>query len=103
MVRRFGFCRRFGTSRVAGRMNVYGPGVLADQGEIVFPVGAPDAMDSIHRPLVADMTPEGIARIRGIRDQATFANDFDNLADAPGLRVLRMDFDEFGHARILVK
>ena len=29
IVRRFGFCSRFGTSRVASSRNVYGPGVSA--------------------------------------------------------------------------
>jgi hypothetical protein len=35
--------------------------VAAHQGEMVFIVGAPDALDPLHRGLVADMTAERVA------------------------------------------
>src|ERR1700722_8951873 len=42
--------------------------IAAHQCEMVVAVGLPDVADALERRLVADMTAEGVARIRGVYD-----------------------------------
>jgi hypothetical protein len=64
-------------------------------------VGPPYAPDSVHGPLVTDMATERVARVGGVSDQPALAYCLDDFRDSPGLRVDRMNFDDFCHARIL--
>ena len=58
-------------------------------------------MNSIDRLLVTNTAAEGVAGVRGVRDQPPVPDNLDDLLDAPRLRIGRMNFDEFGHARIV--
>lgn len=56
---------------------------------------------SIDRLLIADMTTECIAGIRWICDKAATFDDSRDHRYAMRLRICGMNFDEFGHARIV--
>lgn len=73
----------------------------ADQRKIVLLVRAADPMNSVNRLLVANVTAECIAGIRRVRDKASIADDLHNSLNPARLRVRRVNFDEFRHARIV--
>jgi len=75
--------------------------ITANQCEIVFLVRPANPVDSIDGFLVTDTTAERIARIRRVRNQVAVANSIDDLSDPTRLRVSRVNFDQFGHARIV--
>lgn len=75
--------------------------ISANECEIVLLVCPADSVDSADGFLVADTTSEGIAGIRRVRYQSAVANSLDDLCDPMRLRVSRVNFDHFGHARIV--
>ena len=108
-VRFFGFAKRRGTSRVAGRMNVaagvWAPikpehlvadedelaqlrEVVADDRVVVFVVQPPQFADSFHPSTLPKRQPKGVARVGGIGDQRVLLDHLDHLVDRSLLRVL---------------
>ena len=60
-------------------------------------VGAPQALNTLHRIFVADMATERIAGVGGIDYQATAIDDGNCLLNQAPLRIVRMDFEELCH------
>ena len=83
------------------RVDAYFRQITANQCEIVFLVRPANPVDSINGLLIANTTSEGVARISRVRDQVAVANPLDDLCDPTRLRVGRVNFDQFGHARIV--
>jgi hypothetical protein len=71
--------------------------VAAYQGEVVFVVGASNALNPFHRGLIADVTTERIARIGGVDHQSATIDDRYRLLDKSSLRIIRMNFKELRH------
>ena len=65
--------------------------IAAQQPEMVACIDLAYRADALHRRLVADVTAEGVARIRRIDDHPAVANDRDRLADQPQLRIIGMN------------
>ncbi len=68
---------------------------------MTFLVRTTNAVDAIDRALVADVAAEGIARVGRIGDQTAIFDNLDDCCHAPWLRVVGMNFNELGHARIV--
>ena len=64
-------------------------------------VGPTNPVNTVNRLLVADTATKGIARVSRVRDESTVANTLDDFPNPMRLRVGRMDFYQFGHARIV--
>ena len=119
-VRFFGCSRRRGTSGVAGRMNVYGPGVaalIARNAALSTCTNWPSWEKSRHisvkwcrssrsrirrirsRPVaVADPAAQGVARVGRVGDQCVVvAERVDDLVEQPRLRVVGVDVEEARH------
>src|SRR5687767_11199497 len=60
---------------------------------MVMTIGLTNAPDALERVLVAQMAPQGIARVRRIRDHAAIAHDLHGTADQPELRSHRMKLE----------
>ena len=75
--------------------------VAANQCEIVLLVCAANSVNSINRSLVANVTAECVARIGWVGDQSATLDYLHDLPHTARLWVGRMNFDEFGHARIV--
>ena len=75
--------------------------ISADQCEIVLLVRPANPVDSVNGLFVADATSESVARICRVRDQGTVADLFDDLFHATRLRISGVNFNKFGHARIV--
>jgi len=71
--------------------------IAANQGEMVMLVGAANALDALHRRLVADMATQRIARIRGINYQSAAVDDRHRLLNQAPLGIIRMNFEKLGH------
>ena len=69
--------------------------------EIVLLIRAANPMNAVNRLFVAYMAAKCVAGIRRVRDKATIADDFHDSLHPARLRVCRMNFDEFRHARIV--
>ena len=67
---------------------------------MMFAVGATNALDTLHRILVTDMTPQCIARVGGINHQATAVDDGNGLLNQTPLRVVGVDFKKLCHDKI---
>ena len=62
----------------------------------------PDGLfDAVDRSLVTDMAADRVARIRRVCDKASIADNIHDGINASRLRVRRVNFDEFRHARIV--
>ena len=61
--------------------------VAAHQCEMMVPIGPAQAPQALQRPLVPQMSPQGIAAVGRIGDQAALAHDLGRLADQAQLRV----------------
>lgn len=72
--------------------------VTANQREIMVLVSTTYPVNPRHRPGIAKMAAECVARIRRVCNQPTTMDNLDDPGDAPRLRVCRMNFDEPGHA-----
>ena len=75
--------------------------VGTNQCEIVLLVRPADSVNSVDRLLVTNAATKRITGIRRVRDQSTVANYLDDFPDPMRLRIGRMNFDQFGHARIV--
>src|SRR5437588_4968311 len=75
--------------------------VLAQQGEVMLVAEAADRPDPGHAVPVAELAPERVAGIRGVRDHAALPHDVGDLDDRAPLRVVRMDVEVPGHATSL--
>ena len=64
-------------------------------------VGTPNSANSVDGLPVANMTTEGVAGVRRIRDESPALNDAHDRSNPMRLRVCRVHFDEFSHARIV--
>jgi len=77
--------------------------VAADQREVVLVVQLTQASDTLDRVFVADLTTDGVGRIRWIDHHATGANDLHGLFDQAWLRVFRMNLEELTHVLYLFR
>ena len=60
-------------------------------------VGASDALNALHRGLVADMAAQGVTRIGRINHHPAAIDDGDRLLDQTALWIVRMDLKKLGH------
>jgi len=67
--------------------------IPAYEGEVMMPVGLSDSPDSFERILIADVAPEGIARVGWIGDDPTPTQEIGRLLDKAPLRIFRMQFE----------
>src|SRR3989344_3447333 len=75
--------------------------VAAYQRKIMRLIHTTNTPDTLHRLLVADMTTERIARVRGIRDNSPGAHDIHRTLDQARLRIYRMNLKVLGHKYFL--
>jgi hypothetical protein len=71
--------------------------VPAYQGEVMISVCLANVADSLERRLVANMTTERVARIRGVYDHPPSAQRFDGLTHVASLRRDRMELQIDAH------
>ena len=64
-------------------------------------VSTPDAVDSVNRLFITNVTSECIARVSRIGYQPSRLDNLDDPGHAVRLRVSWVNFDKFGHARIV--
>jgi intracellular septation protein len=87
-------------------LRIVDDGILADIGkvtayqcEVMITVGLTDLTDTFQGRLVADMTAEGVAGIRGINHHTAGTQHFDRLSDEAPLRRYRMQLQIDTHIR----
>ena len=67
----------------------------------MFLIGTANPADPVNRLLVTDLAAECIAGIRRVRDKTAALDNSNQHRNFARLRVVRMYFDEIGHARIV--
>ena len=75
--------------------------VRANQREVVLFVGLPNSPDAIDCLSIAYVTAERVAGICRVGDQSPALYSANHHSNASWLRIGRVHFNEFGHARIV--
>src|SRR5690606_3216404 len=73
--------------------------VTTDQCELVMAVEAADAAQALSGVAIIELTPQGITRVRRIRDHRALTDAHGDLREQTLLRVQWMNLEPVGHGR----
>ena len=71
--------------------------IAAQQGQVMALIDTPDTPQAVGRRFIVEVTNQGIARVRGYREQPALSQQLAGPSEQTPLRVVGMDFKQLGH------